>query len=372
MSLDHVDTVVIGAGVIGIAIARALALAGHETIVLEAANAIGTQTSSRNSEVIHAGVYYPKNSLKARLCVSGRDQIYAYCREHAVPHKNCGKLIVATTDSQIPKLTDLQANARANGVDDLRLIGADEAKELEPQLRCAAALLSPSTGIIDSHAYMLAMQGEAEANGAVFAFNTPVTAGQVHPNGIEIRTGGDAPYALLARNVVNAAGLWAPPVAGTILGLAPETIPRRYFAKGNYFTLTGRMPFERLVYPLASSGSLGIHYSLDLAGQGKFGPDIEWADEIDYTVDPARAEIFYNTVRTYWPALPDGALTPGYCGVRPKLAPQGQESQDFVIQGPAEHGVPGLLNLYGIESPGLTSSLAIAAYATAILDRATI
>lgn len=366
MSLDPIDTVVIGAGVVGIAIARALALAGHETIVLEAANAIGTHTSSRNSEVIHAGIYYPKDSLKARLCVAGRDQLYAYCQQQNIPHRNCGKLIVATSQEEIPKLIDLQANARANGVSDLRLISAAEAQEMEPQLRCAAALISPSTGIIDSHAYMLTMQGEAEASGAVFAFNTPVTGGRHRPEGIEIRTGGDAPYALLARHVVNAAGLWAQPIAHTIMGLPPATIPPRHFAKGNYFALAGPPPFKRLVYPLTSSASLGIHFSLDMAGQAKFGPDIEWIDDIDYRVDPTRDTIFYDTIRTYWPALPDGALTPSYCGVRPKLVRQGQGTQDFVIQGPADHGLPGLLNLYGIESPGLTSSLAIAAHAAAI------
>ena len=368
MSLDHVDTIVIGAGLVGIAIARALSLAGHETIILEAAGAIGTHTSSRNSEVIHAGIYYPKDSLKARFCVAGRDQLYAYCQAHDIPHKNCGKLIVATSQDEIPGLVDLQAKARANGVDDLRLISAQEAREMEPQLHCAAALVSPSTGIIDSHAYMLTMQGEAEANGAVFAFNTPVIGGQCHPNGIEIRTGGDSPYALLARNVINAAGLWAQPIAHKIVGLAPATIPQRHFAKGNYFTLAGPAPFSRLIYPLAKSGSLGIHFCLDFAGQARFGPDIEWIDNIDYEVDPARNEVFYDTIRTYWPALPDGALMPGYAGIRPKLVPRGQPSQDFLIQGPADHGVPGLLNLYGIESPGLTASLAIAAHATAILS----
>ncbi len=371
MSLDHVDTIVIGAGVVGIAIARALSRAGRETIVLEAANAIATHTSSRNSEVIHAGIYYPKNSLKAKLCVAGRDRIYAYCGEHAIPHKQCGKLIVATADAQIPELAALQANARANGVDDLRLISAAEAREIEPALRCAAALVSPSTGIIDSHAYMLALQGEAEANGAAFAFNTPVTTGRVQPNGIEIHTGGDAPHTVHARNVVNAAGLWAQPVARTIVGLASATIPPRYFAKGNYFTLAGRAPFKQLVYPLASSGSLGIHFCVDFAGQTRFGPDIEWVDEIDYRVDPARGDLFYDAIRSYWPALPDGALTPGYSGIRPKTVPQGQPSQDFMIQGPAEHGTPGLVNLYGIESPGLTASLAIAAHVAEILNQET-
>ncbi len=367
MPLDHIDTVVIGAGVIGIAIARTLALAGRETIVLESAGAIGTETSSRNSEVIHAGIYYPQNSLKARFCVAGRERLYAYCRKHGVPHKNCGKLVVATDDQQVPKLAELQNNAQRNGIDDLRLLTAAEAREYEPELHCVAALLSPSTGILDSHAYMLALQGEAEANGTVIAFNTPVIAGQAHPNGIEIRTGGDHPYALLARNVINAAGLWAQPIAHKIRGVPPQTIPPRYFAKGNYFTLTGRPPFGRLVYPLATAGSLGIHSTVDFTGQVKFGPDTEWVDEIDYKVDPARDQIFYETIRRYWPALPDGALTPGYSGIRPKLVPQGQGAQDFMIQGPDQHGVPGLLNLYGIESPGLTSSLAIAAHTADIL-----
>ncbi|MHA1564473.1 MAG: NAD(P)/FAD-dependent oxidoreductase, partial [Alphaproteobacteria bacterium] len=345
MSLDPVDTIVIGAGVVGIAIARALSLAGHETIVLEAAGAIGTHTSSRNSEVIHAGIYYPKDSMKARLCVAGRDQLYAYCQDHAIPHRNCGKLIVATSQGEIPKLTGLQAKARANGVDDLRLISAEEARDMEPQLQCVAALVSPSTGIIDSHAYMLAMQGEAETHGAVFAFNAPVTGAQHHPDGIEIRTGGEAPYALLARHVVNAAGLWAQPIARTIIGLPPVTIPPRLFAKGSYFTLAGRAPFTRLIYPLAESGSLGIHFCVDIAGQARFGPDIEGVDGDEYQVDPARGEVIYDPSRPDWPALPAGALMPGYAGIRPKLVPQGQASQDFVIQGPVEHGIPGLINL---------------------------
>ena len=357
---ETVDCVVIGAGVVGLAVARALALAGREVIVIEAAEGIGTETSSRNSEVIHAGIYYPKGSLMARTCVAGRRLLYAYCAEHGVPHLNCGKLIVATDEAESAKLVEIKGRAEANGVEGMRLLSARDALALEPNLQCTAALLSPSTGIIDSHAYMLALQGDAEACGAMFAFHSPAMLGRVVDGGIEIEVGGAEPMRLRCRLVVNSAGLHAPELAERIAGMPSERIPRAYYAKGNYFTLAGRSPFARLIYPVPVPGGLGVHITVDLGGQAKFGPDVEWIDSIDYTVDPHRADKFYAAVRRYWPGLKDGALQPGYAGIRPKIVPPGAPAQDFTIQGPAEHGVPGLVNLFGIESPGLTASLALA------------
>lgn len=344
----------------GLAVARALALTGREVIVLEAEAAIGTGTSSRNSEVIHAGIYYPTDSLKARLCVAGRRRLYPYCEERGVGHRRCGKLIVATDDSQLDGLRALEAKGRANGVEDLEWLDGRTAMEMEPALTCVAALHSPSTGIIDSHGLMLAYQGEAEAAGAVIALRTPVTGGAVTDAGIRVSTGGAEPMELVADCVVNSAGLHAQPVALGLKGLDPATVPPRYFAKGNYFSLAGRAPFTRLIYPAPELAGLGVHLTLDLGGQAKFGPDVEWVDGLDYAVDPARCEGFYAAVRTYWPGLADAALTPAYAGIRPKLQAPGEPAADFVIQGPADHGVPGLVNLYGIESPGLTASLAIA------------
>lgn len=361
---ETVDCVVIGAGVVGLAIARALALAGREVIVVEAAEGIGTETSSRNSEVIHAGIYYPKGSLMARTCVAGRRMLYAYCAERSVPHLNCGKLIVATDEAESARLAEIKGRAEANGVEGMRLLGAAEAMAMEPNLRCTAALLSPSTGIVDSHSYMLALQGDAEAHGAMFAFNSPVTRGRVVDGGVEIEVGGTEPMTLRCRLLVNSAGLHAPTLARKIAGMPSDRVPTAYYAKGNYFTLTGRSPFSRLIYPVPVPGGLGVHITVDMGGQAKFGPDVEWIDSIeggiDYTVDPHRADKFYAAVRRYWPGLEDGALQPGYAGIRPKTVPQGAPAQDFVIQGPAEHGVPGLINLFGIESPGLTASLALA------------
>lgn len=357
---ETVDCVVIGAGVVGLAVARALALAGREVIVVEAAEGIGTETSSRNSEVIHAGIYYPKGSLMARACVAGRRMLYAYCAEHGVPHRNCGKLIVATDDTESARLAEIKARAEANGVEGMRLLTAGEATMLEPNLRCTAALLSPSTGIVDSHSYMLALQGDAEAHGAMFAFNSPVARGRVVDGGIEIEVGGTDPMTLRCRMLVNSAGLHAPALAKKIAGMPSDRVPTAYYAKGNYFTLTGRSPFSRLIYPVPVPGGLGVHITVDMGGQAKFGPDVEWIDAIDYTVDPHRADKFYAAVRRYWPGLEDGALQPGYAGIRPKTVPQGAPAQDFVIQGPAEHGIRGLVNLFGIESPGLTASLALA------------
>jgi L-2-hydroxyglutarate oxidase LhgO len=362
--MENVDCVVIGAGVVGLAVARALALAGREVIILEAAEGIGTGTSSRNSEVIHAGIYYPKGSLMARACVEGRRMLYAYCAEHGVPHRNCGKLIVATNGQESGLLQSIRGRAEANGVEGVQLLSGNAATQLEPNLRCTAALLSPATGIVDSHSYMLALQGDAEDRGAMLAIHSPVTAGRVVDGGIELEVGGTEPMQLHCRLVINSAGLYAPDVARKITGMPSDRIPTAYYAKGNYFTLTGRSPFTRLIYPVPVPGGLGVHITVDLGGQAKFGPDVEWIEPgpggIDYTVDPHRSDKFYDAVRKYWPALKDGALQPGYAGIRPKIVPPGAPAQDFTIAGPADHGVPGLIHLFGIESPGLTASLALA------------
>lgn len=369
---ETVDCVVIGAGVVGLAVARALALAGREVIVLEAAEGIGTETSSRNSEVIHAGIYYPKGSLMARTCVAGRRLLYAYCTEHGVPHHNCGKLIVATNEAESDRLAEIKGRAEGNGVEGMRLLSAAEAMAMEPNLLCTAALLSPSTGIIDSHAFMLALQGDAEDHGAMFAYHSPVKQGRVVDGGVEIDVGGNEPMTLRCRLVVNSAGLHAPRLAARIAGVPADRIPTAYYAKGNYFTLTGRSPFSRLIYPVPVPvpGGLGVHITVDLGGQAKFGPDVEWIEGIDYSVDPHRADRFYAAVRRYWPALEDGALQPGYAGIRPKIVPPGAPAQDFAVQGPVEHGVGGLINLFGIESPGLTASLALADQVRAVAGNA--
>lgn len=365
--MEKVECIVIGAGVIGLALARALARAGREVIVLEAADAIGTGTSSRNSEVIHAGIYYPSQLIKARLCVEGKQQLYRFCADYHVPHQRCGKLLVATTEAEIPKLAAIRAQALANGVDDLATLSAAEARAMEPSLACVAAMLSPSTGIIDSHAYMLALQGDAEAHGAMLAFETPVIAGRARDGRIEIATGGAAPMHLSAALVVNAAGLGAQAFARSVDGMPPQKVPPLHLAKGNYFTLSGRSPFSHLVYPMPQGGGLGVHLTLDLAGGARFGPDVEWIEAVHYPVDPRRGEGFYAAIRQYWPDLPDGALQPGYAGIRPKIERPGGPNTDFMIQMPADHGVPGLVNLFGIESPGLTASLAIADHVLARL-----
>ncbi|MBI2584394.1 MAG: NAD(P)/FAD-dependent oxidoreductase [Rhodospirillales bacterium] len=358
--MDSVDTLVIGAGVIGLAAARRAAASGREVVVLEAADAIGTGTSSRNSEVIHAGIYYPEGSLKARHCVAGRQALYEYCESHGIPHKRVGKLIVATAEEEAPALDQVRAKAEANGVDDLTSLDAAQVRDMEPEVRCFGALLSPSTGIIDSHAYMLALLGDAEADGAVVAFASPLIKGRIEDGGITVEVGGAEAASVRCRHLINAAGLDAQKVAAAIEGFPAEMIPPLYYAKGNYFTLAGKSPFKRLIYPVPVPGGLGTHSTVDLAGQTKFGPDVEWVDAPDYTVDPGRASKFYEAIRRYWPGLKDGQLQPGYVGVRPKLAPQSATNADFVIQGPEAHGVAGIVNLFGIESPGLTSSLSIA------------
>ncbi len=365
--MERVQTVVVGAGVVGLAVARALALSGREVIVLERAGAIGTETSSRNSEVVHAGIYYPAGSLKARSCLAGKWRLYEYCRERGVHHANCGKLIVATDEGQHATLAQVRDKAAANGVE-LEWWDADRARGLEPALRCTAALWSPTTGIVDSHAFMLALDGDLGAAGGVIAFHAPLEAAHVRADGIVLEVRGDAPMELLAGEVVNCAGLHAPGLAARIDGLDPRHVPKAYYCKGNYFTLPGRSPFARLIYPVPEAAGLGVHITVDLAGQARLGPDTEWIDGIDYDVEPSRADVFYAAVRNYWPGLPDGALQPGYAGIRPKLGPAGTPAADFVVQGPASHGVAGLVNLFGIESPGLTSSLALADEVVAALD----
>ncbi len=365
--MDRVDALVIGAGVVGLAVGRALALRGLETIVLERADAIGTVTSSRNSEVIHAGLYYPAGSLKARLCVRGRELLYAFCESHGVAHRRCGKLVVATSEDQHGALHATREKAAANGVA-LRWLEAAEARALEPALRCTAALLSPETGIVDSHGLMLALQGDLESAGGALALCSPARRLRPDGDGFVVEVGGAMPddsTEIGARIVVNAAGLWAPAVAAATEGLAPQHVPQGHHAKGNYFSLAGRAPFERLIYPVPEHAGLGVHLTLDLAGQARFGPDVEWLppgppEAIDYRVDATRSEGFYAAIRRYWPELRDGALQPAYSGVRPKLGGPDAAAADFVVQGAEVHGLRGLVNLFGIESPGLTSCLAIA------------
>ncbi len=359
--MERVDCVVIGAGVVGLAIARRLAQSGREVMILEAARAIGTGTSSRNSEVIHAGIYYAPGSLKATLCVAGRDMLYAFCDSHGVGHRRSGKLIVASDADQISQLESIAANAAASGVDDLRWLDAAAVHQLEPALRGHAALLSPSTGIVDSHGLMLALLGDAERAGATLVLGAQVTSAAVQADSIALRIDSDGEsIALLARSVINSAGLGACDLARRIDGLDAQYVPPNYFAKGSYFTCAGRSPFSRLIYPLPEAGGLGVHLTLDLGGQMRFGPNVKWLDHIDYEVDVDDAPAFAAAVRRFWPALPDGALQPGYAGIRPKISGPGEPAADFRIDGPTVHGVPGLVNLFGIESPGLTASLAIA------------
>ena len=357
---ESIECAVIGAGVVGLAAARALALDGKEVIVLEAGDAIGTETSSRNSEIIHAGIYYPPRSLKARLCVRGRELIYDYLKVHGIEHRICGKLIVAIDDGETAMLRDLTKRGAENGVDDLEWLDGSAAARLEPALRCRAAILSPSTGIFDSHAFMLSLRGEAEKHGAVFAFMAPVTGGGMSNNGIVLNVGGKAPMNIFCRTVVNSAGHGAWDVAAALNGFPAALVPPHHLAKGSYFYLSGKAPFEHLIYPAPGAASLGLHYTRDLGGQGRFGPDMEWVDEIDYAVDAALGAGFLAAISRYWPQAASRELVPGYAGVRPKIQAPGEKAHDFVIQGEAEHGICGLINLFGIESPGLTASLAIA------------
>ena len=363
--IERVDSVVLGAGVVGLAVARALALAGHDVLLLEAAGSIGTVTSSRNSEVVHAGIYYPTGSLKAQLCVAGRKALYDYCATHGVPVQKIGKLIVASDPAETRRLEAIRAQAAANGVT-LTLLSAGEANAMEPALRVDSALHSPETGIVDSHGLMLAYQGDLESAGGMVAFHAPVLSGAVTEDGFRLEVGGEAPMALECRVLVNAIGLHAPDLARRIVGIPSQTIPRAYLCKGNYYGLAGRAPFRRLIYPVPEPGGLGVHLTLDLGGQARFGPDVEWVEQEEYNVDLGRAAGFYAAIRRYWPDLPDGALVPGYAGIRPKISGPGEPAADFAVVGPQSHGVPGLVNLFGIESPGLTASLAIGAL---VLDR---
>ena len=366
---EQVDCVVVGAGVVGLAVARALALAGREVLVLDAAEGIGTGTSSRNSEVIHAGIYYTSGSLKARLCVQGKQMLYAYCEARGIDHQRCGKLLVATSDDQVPQLAGIVTKAAANGVTDLVQLTREQARAMEPQLECVAAIYSPGTGIVDSHAFMLSLQGDLEHAGGIFVPNSTVGLVECAQSAIKLVVNGDTE--LHAKTVVNAAGLSAVALARSFKGLDPRGLPPAYFCKGNYFTLSGRSPFSRLIYPVPQAAGLGVHLTLDLGGQAKFGPDVEWVDSADdLTVDASRGDAFYAEVRKYWPALKDGALIPGYCGIRPKIKGPAEAAGDFIIQGLAQHGVPGLVNLFGIESPGLTSALAIAEQVKFMLMRA--
>ncbi|MEA1833953.1 NAD(P)/FAD-dependent oxidoreductase [Methylobacterium durans] len=351
---------VVGAGIVGLASARALALRGHDVVVAEAADSIGTGISSRNSEVIHAGLYYPTDSLRARHCVEGRRRLYAFCESHGVPHARLGKLVVATAEAEEPAIVAIHERARRNGVAHLRLLTGAEAREIEPNLACTRALLSPETGIVDSHALMLALQGDIETRGGMLAFRTPVERLLRDGDAWIALTGGEAAAEMPFDAVVNAASFGAPALAARTEGYEPARPPRLVLAKGSYFSYAGKPAFRRLVYPAPVEGGLGIHLTLDLAGRMRFGPDVEWTDGLDFTVDPSRADAFYGAIRRYWPALPDGSLVPDYAGIRPKLTGPGEPAEDFRIDGPREHGLPGIVHLFGIESPGLTASLSLA------------
>ena len=358
--IENVECTVIGAGVIGLAIARALALQGHEVIILESESIIGSATSSRNSEVIHAGIYYGTESLKAKLCVEGKVALYDYCKNHGIPFKRCGKMIVATNEGQIERLKALQRKATANNVTDLIWQDKKTTLDMEPELNAVASILSPSTGLIDSHALMLSYQGEAEANGAVIAYNTPVLNGEIIDKGMLLNVGGKAPMTIESKMVFNCGGLNAQKITASLKGFPSEHIPETHYAKGNYFALNDKNPFTHLIYPIPEEAGLGVHLTIDLGGQAKFGPDVEWIDTIDYNVNPLRGKKFYRAIRDYWPGLRDDTLIPSYSGIRPKLKGQGNPPMDFIFSGPSTHGVQGLVNLYGIESPGLTASLLIA------------
>lgn len=366
--VETAECAVIGAGVVGLAVARALALAGHEVLVLESSGAIGTGISARSSEVIHAGMYYPTDSWKAKLCIQGNRLLRHYLQERHLPHRMLGKLIVACDQNEEAQLQKIFDQGRLNDTDGLCQITTKAALEMEPALHCRAALFSPATGILDSHAYMLALQADLESRGGLVAFQSPVLSVEADGNRLQLTIGGPDPSRLCCRRMVNAAGLGAVALAKAIVGLPAESVPSLHLCKGNYFLLSGRRPFQRLVYPIPESAGIGIHFTLDLAGQGRFGPDVEWSDRLSYDVDPQRGEAFYARIRRYWPGLPDGALRPGYAGIRPKITAPGQAAADFRIEGPDRHGIPGLINLFGIESPGLTASLALANHVTELLQ----
>lgn len=363
--MDQIDCIVAGAGVIGLATARQLATLGFEVLLIEANDTIGSGTSSRNSEVIHAGIYYPQGSAKARFCVAGRKALYRYLADRGLPHRRCGKLIVATDDAQTATLHRIARSAAENRVDDLRMLDRDEVLSIEPDVQATAALLSPSTGILDSHAYMMSLQADAEAHGAAIAFETSITGGRVDGDKVILSTldrASGTGFELATTLFVNAAGLGAQGIAGRIAGFPQASIPPLRMAKGNYFSVPGHSPFSHLIYPVPVEGGLGVHLTFDLAGQMRFGPDVEWIDRLDYAVDPRRAAVFYDEIRRYWPALQDGTLAPAYCGIRPKTSGPGEAVSDFQIDGEAAHGLRSVINLFGLESPGLTASLAIAAH----------
>ena len=358
--MEHLDCVVIGAGVVGLAVARAMALARREVFILERTEGIGPEASSRNSEVIHAGLYYPSGSLKARLCVRGRDLLYDYCQLRGVRYDRIGKLVVASDQSEVPRLEEIRRQGEVNGVDDLHWLEKEDANRMEPLLRCEAALHSPSSGIVDSHGLMEALLSDAEEHGAILALNSPVEGGRVSDSGIVLEIGGSDPMIAGCRTVINCAGIHAQETAGSLEGFPSRTLPPLFMCKGNYFSFSGKAPFSHLIYPLPDESGLGIHLTFDLAGQVRFGPDAQWVDEIDYHVDEGRAESFYTAVRRYWPDIPGGTLHPGYSGIRAMVRGPGEDVADFVIQDSGDHGVPGLINLFGIESPGLTASMAVA------------
>lgn len=365
--MPDIETLIIGAGVVGLAIARDLALRGREVMVLEQHGLIGSETSARNSEVIHAGIYYPAGSLKARLCVEGKHQLYAFCAENGVAHKRIGKLIVAATQSQLPELAQLQRKAEANGLTDLEFHDQARLAEREPALSGCGALWSPSTGIVDSHGFMLALQGGLEAHGGQVVLNSTVTGLEADADGYRLTVANPdgVRTALTCRELIVSAGHGAPGLMAQLPGAEP---PRAWRAKGNYFKLQGKAPFSHLIYPAPEPGGLGIHLTLDLQNQARFGPDVEWVEDTDYAVDPARGERFYTAIRTYWPDLPDGSLMPDYSGLRPKITGPGTRAADFRIDGPKTHGLSGLIALYGIESPGLTSALALGRHVADMLD----
>ena len=363
--MDKVECVVVGAGVVGLAVAREMAMAGLETIVLEKHNLIGSETSSRNSEVIHAGLYYPTGSLKARLCVEGKKRLYQYTSERGIPVLDCGKLVVATHEDENVRLGQIEKKAIENGVSEVEVWPAKRAMELEPNLYCTAALWSPTTGVVDSHGLMLGYQGDLEDHGGFVALASPMMAARVTDAGFEVDVGGESPMSLLTTVLINAAGLHAPNIASVIDGYDPVRIPRAHYCKGSYYGLPGKSPFGRLIYPMPQTAGLGVHVTIDMGGQCRFGPDMEWIEPdgpeaIDYDVEQERADVFYDAVRRYWPAIEDGSLVPGYSGVRPKIVGPNDPAADFVIEAREDHGIDGLVNLFGIESPGLTSSLAIA------------
>lgn len=360
MSQSDIQCIIIGAGVVGLAIARKMAMQGYSTLIVEENEAIGMGISSRNSEVIHAGLYYAPGSLKAKLCVQGKELLYQYCQEKGIEYKRLGKLLVATEEAQLVKLQKIKETAEANGVHDLEFINREQALAMEPNLHCVAALLSPSTGIVDSHGLMLALQGDAENHGAQCVFHSPLLSVDIRDGLFYCQFGGDEAIELSCDILINAAGLNAPLLASKFNGLDSQYVPKAYYCKGSYFTLSGKSPFTRLIYPMPNESGLGVHLTLDLGGQAKFGPDTEWIDEINYDMDASRGDSFYEAVRQYWPALPDNALNPGYTGIRPKIVSASEPAADFHISTPTEHHIPNLINLFGIESPGLTSCLAIA------------